>query len=273
MCLTHSKYLTVHRKGVADEELARKEAERDRKRQSASDGFSDMERNRSRSSSFSSSSVSTISTNLSRSPSPRRSSVAQAAHPQNLRRERMSTSPQVRETYRTRHPDPDHGSRKRRRKSRSTSDSSPSDTYTRRRRRERSQEDNRSTRRRHSSVSPDVRGRDRSIPRMKSKRTRSRSKSRDRSRIARNRQSMTPPNRPLHQPVNGGESYPHADTYSGERRPGSNNDDGGRIDRNVQEDSNFGRQRPVTVPPRKERSLSPFSKRLALTQAMNLGSR
>ena len=142
---------------------------------------------------------------------------------------------------------PLNGTRKRRRNSGGSSSSHSSDYSNRPTRRNRSRDGDRNTRRRRSSVSPDTRGRDRSLPRNSGKRrTMSRSDSMDRGRIARGRQSLTP------------RSPPQAERVY---RRGSGAQEG------------VGNRPSHAQAPRKEKSLSPFSKRLALTQAMNLGHR
>lgn len=139
-----------------------------------------------------------------------------------------------------------------------------------RRRRYSLNRDDRSKRRRRSSRSPDDRGRERDLyGKRGSRRTRSPSESRDRSEVTRHRKSMTPGlpskalygSRPRHPPapINRGNSYP------------DDNDRYGSSSMNRNE--NIIPNRPTKNAPisRKERSLSPFSKRLALTQAMNHG--
>lgn len=116
----------------------------------------------------------------------------------------------------------------------------------------------------HSSVSPDPRGRDQNFQGKRSnRRSRSYSYSRDRSQVARNRRSMTPSAPPQR---NGG-SYIRklSDANTRNRRYSNNNDRyGGSL--------KGPRTSQFSQPRRKERSLSPFSKRVALTQAMNTGS-
>ena len=168
--------------------------------------------------------------------------------------------------------------RKRRRESSSPSRSYSSDYSMRQQRRDRygdgTRDGDRNTRRRRSSVSPDTRGRDRSPPRGAGKRrTMSRSDSMDRSRVAQSRHSMTPtspPLRPLQARANGRGLASNLDSM---RRKDQN-----AKDPNIRSSTRSGggsfENRPQQAPPlRKERSLSPFSKRLALTQAMNMGHR
>lgn len=119
---------------------------------------------------------------------------------------------------------------------------------------------------RRSSVSPDPRGRDENFQGKRSnRRSRSHSYSRDRSQVARNRQSMTP----SAPPQRNGSSYirklSDANTRNRRHRYSNDNDRyGGSL--KGPRTSHFSQSR------RKERSLSPFSKRVALTQAMNTGS-
>lgn len=163
---------------------------------------------------------------------------------------------------------------KRRRSSQSSSRSYSSNSSTDWRRRRPSREGDRNTRRRRSSISPDRRGRDRSIPGMRHRR-RSQTRSRDRSQITRNRQSMTPASpqhrglgigrasqwKARHQPREAGPAAEYDDTKSHWTAPSDSRGKG---------TSRSSRRSPPT---RKDRSLSPFSKRLALTQAMNMGVR
>ncbi|QKX56139.1 uncharacterized protein TRUGW13939_03239 [Talaromyces rugulosus] len=93
----------------------------------------------------------------------------------------------------------------------------------------------RNIRRKRQASSPDERGRQRGSPVRGSRKGRSPSQSRERSRIARERRSMTPD---------------AVRSHDVGRRPKPQNE---------------------PVQRRRERSLSPFSKRLALTQAMNMG--
>ena len=299
--------LTVGRTGVADEQLARREEERGRKRKLDDVGPLDRSRKRSRSesaSSYSSDSVPTISTNNSRDSSPRHPREDHTGNSQLLSNLQMSAK---------------------RRRSRSASMSSASDSLHRMRRKgdefrnseingHRNQEgrydgyaslvksrdsrirralrsrstscesnassrcvhkrsshddDGRGKRRRHSSRSPMDRGRDRNNhDDQRHRRTRSFSESRDRSQVTRNRKSMTP-------------AYPSTESFA-YRQPqrGSN----GRNFEYSENNERYGdgamdrdnrdmrpQQAPHVPYSRRDRSLSPFSKRLALTQAMNRG--
>lgn len=219
--------------------------------------------------SYSSTSVSTISTRRSRSSSPLPSKVRRSGASQGQqKREPLSMSF---------HNGVD---RKRRRRSRSSSLSYTSESSFEKKGRRRTEQLDRNTRRRRSSISPEIRGRD--MDYVGNRRTRSRSDRRDRSQVARNRNSMTPA---LH---TDGERAHVPEPYRASRDQASMRNRGHRYsndnDRYGSSFRNQGRptidQRPHsgTEPSRndprfqrKERSLSPFSKRLALTQAMNMG--
>lgn len=291
----------MRREGVANAELARKEDERSRKRKADEDDYVNRSRKRSRSSSScTSDSVSTISTALSRLSSRDRIPDAHTGQSQLLsklgvnrkRKQGGSSSVSVasnssydedrelssrnkttdgrarrrfseRSIKRGRHIDGE-----RRNFSRSRSLSGSSDTpFVKRQGKAPSIE--RGKRRRRSSRSPIDRGRERAVSgRRGSRRTRSSNESRDRGEVIRNRKSMTPG---LPPPENNGNS--------GTRRFRAERGDNYSIDNDrygssarAQDTPNHGRQRTSTRPPRIERSLSPFSKRLALTQAMNMGN-
>ena len=277
----------LQREGVADAEIARKEAERGRKRKVDGLNYLNGSRKRSRSdSSCSSYSVSTISTVLSHSPSPdraghthtgqsqmlsnlgidrkrRRSCNASMSYSSDSSRDnrRSSRRDQVRNNRRD-----DMGERKRMH-SRHRSASNDSDASIGESCRKFSLDTDRSKRRRHSSRSPIDRGRDRDVcSKRGGRRTHSPAESRDRGEVVRNRKSMTPNlSRPddifrrQHNP-----RTDHSKIYSRgyDRYGGSARDQDG-----IKNDH----QQVETRPPRSERSLSPFSKRLALTQAMNMG--
>ena len=164
--------------------------------------------------------------------------------------------------------------RKRRRSSSSSSLSYTSDSSHGGRVRDISMNEHRNTRRRRSSVSPERRGRDRKYDGRANRRTRSRSGSMDRSQVARNRQSMTPgvANGRLRDKVKGHpRTQDHRPLRDRDRRLSNDDDHYGSSFR----DENRGEPRRTEPqkrpPPRSGRSLSPFSKRLALTQAMNMG--
>ncbi|KAL2004028.1 hypothetical protein VTN02DRAFT_826 [Thermoascus thermophilus] len=249
-------------KGVADELLAKQEKERGRKRDLDDDDElldgQDQSRKRARSISADSfSSVSTISTNRSRSESPKR------------RRRYDTRDSRERSPGRTASPSPHGSTRRKRRYSDSDSEYSYSSASPVGRRHsrstERQRERDRNTRRRHRESSPEERGRRSDSTRRGSRRDRSRKRSMDKSRIARERRSMTPKSQrgPDHHASTSqspfGESRPPRDpSYE---YPDRQRSERGRRDRD-------GSSAPS--PPR-ERSLSPFSKRLALTQAMNMG--
>lgn len=225
----------LRKKGVADEQLAKIEEERGRKRDRQSEdrdvrGASKRMRS---ASSASSTSVSTISTNRSRSP-PLRPTSRNSDGDRNYHVSR-SYSPPNRDAGRhvpsARSPSPPSrrhltdSEKKRRRDSISSTESYTSEDGRSIRRSSRERAGSRSTRRKFKERSPPVRGR----------RTESRSPHRDRRRRPSNdRQQTDNQDRSSHgnsgQPINDASDF-----------------------RNI---------------PR-ERSLSPFSKRLALTQAMN----
>ncbi|KZF25612.1 hypothetical protein L228DRAFT_244487 [Xylona heveae TC161] len=241
----------LRKKGVADELLAKREEERGRKR--AREESIDSRRGRSRSaSSFSSSSVSTISTNrsLSRSPSPPKSSRHHHGR-HSSRRRRSPVSP-----VRTK------ASHKRRRSLSSGSYRSGSSIE----KGDSAQARGRNTRRRRSSTSPVVRGRQRSRsgPTANFDHKRSRSRSMDRSKIARTRRTMTPEEYDTE-----GEREQRSRRRA-QRRYSSNHDRYGRSYRDG-DFSSQDRRGPEPPPAPRERSLSPYSRRLALTQAMNMG--
>jgi len=270
---------SLTRKGIADEILAKKESERGSKRTPDNDSEDAMAPPQKRSRSLSASSmdtVSTISTNPRRSPSPRRRSPT---HPQRTQLRPKNDNNMKAET-----------SRKRRRQSISSSSISSREAYHNR---------YRHTRRRYSSFSPDERGRQRSrfidmvmdgsLSRSRSRsRTRSRSckipSSRDRNRAWHSRHSHSPPNRPRNHerrtrsrsrspPIHGRRRS--SLRYNEEKRDGhgmSYRDDD-RTDyrhRNGQWDKS-ARDTPSPPPKPRERSLSPYSKRVAMTQAMTMG--
>lgn len=227
MCLHQSMSLTrLLRQGVADEQLARLEQDRGRKRSGSP--MDEVSRSRKRSRSASSDSVSTISTNKSRSISPRQARTHDhdeyMTSQQHLPQE-ISRSPSKR---RKRKHSPNSMD--------SVSRSPPRDTSPERKSR------------RHRKLSPNDRGRP-SYDRRGSHRSRTRSVSIDKSRVAKGRRSLD-------------------DSGSSQRD--------GRIEDKKTEDERPDQSRPMRnntherPQPRMERSLSPFSKRLALTQAMNM---
>lgn len=264
-------------------------------------------RKRSRStSSYSSKSVSTISTNLSRSSSPEVAGLRHTGQSQlfsNLevdRKRRHSRSSSISYTS-----DSSHGRRRKdrppkiggdvydrkrsserdagrpldtermqREHTRSRSMSNGSHSSMDKRRKKSSHSEYRGKRRRHSSRSPVDRGRDRDLNSNKgSRRTRSPSESRDRSEVVRNRKSMTP-GLPAKQnsKQNNGSRWPERHTIADRRQSYSNdNDRYGSSARDRNENIRGTRPPPNALPQRKERSLSPFSKRLKITQAMNMG--
>ena len=296
--------LIEFRKGVADEILARKEEERGRKRKADADEHMNGSRKRSRSTSSSSSnSVSTISTNLSRSSSPNLAGLRPTGQSQvfsNLevgRKRRRSRSSSISYTS-----DSSHG---RRRKDRprekgidgwdrkkpgefdpgrqlnpehrqrgyrgSRSMSYDSHSSADKKWRKSSHTETRGKRRRHSSRSPVDRGRDRDFNSNRgSRRTRSPSESRDRSEVIRNRMSMTP-GLPTRRESEQDNDSRWPDKVDRRQSYSNDNDRYGSSARNQDENIRDTRPPPNVLHQRKERSLSPFSKRLKMTQAMNMG--
>ncbi|GLI73500.1 hypothetical protein PoHVEF18_001718 [Penicillium ochrochloron] len=227
--------------GVADEILAKREAERGRKRdhdKEDEDRYGQSPKRARSLSSDSADSVSTISTNRSASASPKRHS----RHSSRVNGRRSSASPPPGETRKRRYSDASDGSSA---KSYSSGD--------RQRSRSRSREwtEDRNIRRRRRESSPEERGRNRDSKKHESRKTDRRSQSADKSRIAKARRSMTPD-----------ATYDHSEKRSyRDREP-------------LQEPSQSGRSRQdprARGGPPRERSMSPYSKRLALTQSMNLG--
>ncbi|KAH7061405.1 zinc knuckle-domain-containing protein [Macrophomina phaseolina] len=232
----------LRKKGVADETLAKKADERGRKHSRDDDDLASHPRKRSRSvSSYSSSSVSTISTNRSptRSPSPPRHTA-----PKRARRS------------------PAGDDRKRRRRSVSSSAASYSETDARPRVKERN------TRRRRSSFSPGERGR-----------RRSRSFVSNNNAVSRSRSQRRSPSRDFERSISPYSQRARVPRLSPGRRPRSRSPR--RRDVAPSREPTGNSNRPQRLPPntagpppsKRERSLSPYSKRLALTQAMNMGGR
>ena len=187
-------------------------------------------------------------------------------------------------------PPPRHqeSSRKRRRSPSVSSSSlySSSSSYSRG---EPASREERNTRRRRSSVSPARRGRHRDY---KPQFSRSRSNSMEHSRIARQRQSIGPRGDDRHlkeRTSNGRNEFRGRDDFTQPTKQRSPEyDDGGRRYRDKQNYNRIPHQeenhirddsyrtarerRPSPPCPQRQRSLSPYSKRLALTQAMNMGN-
>lgn len=263
-------------------------------------------RKRSRSTSSSSSnSVSTISTNLSRSSSPKLAGLRHTGQSQVFsdlevgRKRRRSRSSSISYTSDSSHDrrrkdrpqeigidrsggkksskldagrplGPEHKQRGYPR-SRSRSMSYDSRSSADKRRRKSSQTETRGKRRRHSSRSPVDRGRDRDFNSNRgSRRTRSPSESRNRSEVVRNRMSMTPG-----LPTKQESGHDNGSRWPGkvDRRQSYSNDNDryGSSARDRGENLKENRPPPSALHQRKERSLSPFSKRLRMTQAMNMG--
>ncbi len=225
----------IFRKGIADEQLAKVEQERGRKRERNSED-PDVSGPTKRMRSASSDSVSTISTSPSRSLSPPPNLVT---NPRRPRSRSPAQSPPRKNPYRynsrrsfSRSPSPQPRAResekKRRRDSGSSVEPFVSDDGRHSIRGSREREGSRSTRRKFMAVSPPSRGR----------KTQSRSPYRARRPLSNDRQ----------------------------RAHGRDRDE----DHVGEEDSPPHEYKENRVPPR-EKSLSPFSKRLALTQAMNWG--
>ncbi|KAL4975448.1 zinc knuckle-domain-containing protein [Aspergillus desertorum] len=227
---------TVRTKGTADTLLAQREAERGRKRDldeiDSLDNRSQAAKRTRSLSSASASSVSTISTNRSRPISPRREGYEKKRGESKARSQ-------------TSH----HSWSRKRRYSDSSSGYSVSSCSSKERSRTRSPE--RNTRRRRRESSPKERGRPRDISRDGSRRGRSRSHSLDKERVARGRRSLT------HEETDPDRSY--AKPYTSRSQPKAS----------YHERVGVGRKH-AQLPPR-QRSLSPYSKRIALTQAMNMG--
>lgn len=179
------------------------------------------------------SSISTISTNRSYSASPRRN--GHGAH-DNSRRD-SSTSPAPTKTRKRRYSDSSEG----------RDGSVHSGPKQRSPPRERT--DDRNTRRRRRESSPEERGRHRGEGRHSERRHR-RSRSADKDRVPKEIRSMTPD-----APRDRDHSYRDRASPPRQSQP----------ERFRQE------PKPQSNQPPRERSLSPFSKRLALTQAMNIG--
>jgi len=224
----------LRKKGVADEVLAQNAKERGRKRSRDGDDVN-PHRKRSRSeSSMSTSSVSTISTTASRSPSP-------SKHPDH---DEYMTSQQVHSRHSSHKPN----GKRRRRSSSAESRSSDMDV-------------DRNTRRRRKSVSPVQRGRRRSRPDSGMDGVRnSRSRSGSRSGRGSRRISRSPRrDEDMRRPMEAGSRSPFE-----HGRDGRDKRDGKKWGRRQEEQKVRYQPRP------RERSMSPYSKRLALTQAMNV---
>ena len=246
----------LRKTGIADEQLAKREAQRalEREREDLNATY----RHGSRPASPNASSVSTISTNLSRSPSPRNHTTRSKSH--------HSRPVSVGEYSRS--------SKKRRRRSRSTSVSySSTSSYVAR---DRSLTPERNTRRRRSSFSPDERGRKRSTSRTRPIRRESRSRgfdprARQRSRTAGSRDGVPSDDSLRHQAVKHGRSS--SPSRRRQRQDLGRPEYGGRQTQAQENEPLQPCQNSRAFPTaRKDRSRSPFSKRLALTQAMNMGS-
>jgi len=243
--------------GVADEVLAMKEQERGRIRDPGNqdEGQHGLipSKKRTRSvSSYSSISASTISTNLSHSRSPKHRRRYDSADSQECHSQRVTS------------PSPSPSKQRKRRYSEKSSRSSYSSRSSVERRSSRIREwkDERNIRRRRRESSPDERGRRHDgSPRRGSWRGRSQSQSRDRSRIMRGRRSLPPE-------VQRNTTDPQRSIQSHRRLENAIDRRSEYRERNR---AGYIRGNPSSASPQRERSLSPFSKRLALTLAMNTG--
>ncbi|KAI9773812.1 MAG: hypothetical protein M1840_006037 [Geoglossum simile] len=256
----------LRKKGVADEQLAKKAEERDRGRDRVGSGSPPpMSRKRSRSIS-SYSSVSTISTTLSQTP-PARHSMRKD---ESFSLSRRSLPPATARRSST---------RKRQRSLSTSSMSYSSESSYEQDRRSPPRGVDRNTRRKHGSNSPGERGRKRSRSRsMERKSNRyDRSRSAQLSRAARNRRSLTPDG--VRRDSQGGmrldRKMQDRNPLRDDRRPRLDHRDNDRYGssgyRAIETRSSGDPKRDRVPLATRDRSLSPFSKRLALTQAMNMG--
>jgi len=232
----------LRKTGIADEQLAKAEAERatgDGRRTMSPGSHHSPARERPRSmSSGSDDSVSTISTNRSRSESRRRGrAYTQDDNVRSQQVPRFSRSPS-------------HSPRQKRKHDRMSPESASSSPPRSRSRDHKS--------RRHRKRSPDDRGRSNAHRRGSHRsRSRNRSLSMDKSRVAKQRRSLDEGSNAQGEK---GRSYPSGDATSSHHRDDrpSHRTDGSTV------------HHPRPPPARKERSLSPYSRRLALTQSMNM---
>jgi hypothetical protein len=250
---------------VADEQLAKKAEERGRRRDGVGSSSPPLvSRKRSRSTS-SYSSVSTISTTLSQTPPARRS---------------MRKDESFNLSQRSPPPVPVRQSARKRQRSLSTSSMSySSESSYERDRRSPPRVIDRNTRRKHGSNSPRERGRRRSRSRSIGRKSNrhDRSRSAQLSRVARNRRSLTPEGA-RRDPQSGmrlDRKMRDRSPFRADRRPRLDHRDNDRYGssgyRANETRSSRNPRRDNAPPAARYRSLSPFSKRLALTQAMNMG--
>ncbi|CAG8123307.1 unnamed protein product [Penicillium olsonii] len=220
--------------GLADELLAGREEERGRKRdlEAATDRHGISPKRARSISSHSMSSISTISTNRSYSASPRRG--RNETHDSHHRD--VSASPGPAKTRKRRYSDSSEGRS-------GSAHSGPAHHSP-----PREQNSDRNTRRRRRESSPEQRGRNRGEGRHSERRHR-RSRSADKDRLPKERRSLTPD-----APRN--RDRPYRDRASPPRQAPA---------------GSSGQETKSRANQPRERSLSPFSKRLALTQAMNVG--
>ncbi|RDW91325.1 hypothetical protein BP5796_02490 [Coleophoma crateriformis] len=209
----------LRKKGVADEQLAKAEQERGRKRDRQVEDTEDRDGSK-RMRSTSSDSVSTISTKSSRSPPPHRS-VRESSFKSSLQGPRAGSVSPHRGTS---------GIERKRRRGSSVSSSAGSYISQTQAEDRKEPDVRRNTRRRYSSQSPEARGR--------MTRSKSRSPVRERRRLSNDRRQDNGRGPPLNR---------------------HNIGSGSGAMQNTAQQSGLAR----------ERSLSPFSKRLALTHAMS----
>ena len=284
------------REGIADEQLAKidgqRKRERGRKRSRDYDYDMTGSRKRTRSmSSYSSNSVSTISTNLSRDSRALPASDHDDYYTSQMNE--YAVPPPA--------PEPFRGQKRRRSFTESSSDSYASD-QSRGQSLERSLGRERMTRRKRKSHSPEQRGRRRSRSSTFADRDSRRSRSRSFSRDLRCRAKMRSPSyERMHgsrrkqrspspawsdgkEPISSENNGRGGDTYSrqeitrdeslrrlGDRRRSRGSPNHYQRYRDRQEDEVSSWTKNAARYVRRERSLSPYSKRLALTQAMNKG--
>ncbi|KAJ5995771.1 hypothetical protein N7481_002748 [Penicillium waksmanii] len=226
--------LTQNSNGVADGILAKRDEERGRKRDLDGQGSSGQSPKRARSlSTHSVDSISTISTNRSASRSPAPRSSRGGGDKGN------SASPAASKSRKRRYSD--------------SADSYSASSYSsgaRHRSRSREWTEDRNIRRRRRESSPEQRGRKRDSEGQDPRRER-RSRSAESPRAAKERRSMTPEAK---------QDHSSRRSYRNRENPPTQTE-GGRP-----------KQEPRGRPgPPRQRSMSPYSKRLALTQSMNVG--
>lgn len=187
----------------------------------------------------------------------------------NTRRRRSSISPDIRGRGRSHQREIMKGQGNRNNWRQSSKSSSSYSDRSLERKRSPDQDYHKHNTRFRSSISPVSQARDKNFfGKRSNRRTRSRSYSRDRSRVARNRHSMTPAASPrqasMHNEFSSMKSRGSRLCADSDRH-GSIFKSSNRENSQASRSGQFARQTP------RERSLSPFSRRLALTQAMNIG--